>query len=253
MKNYILNLVHRLYDFSESLSNKSLFVDKPWVLIDEQNNYHKYIFKNNGDLIMSMNGYAQIGKWDYVNAAKSILIDRIKDKILLNHAFFNQAIMVLKMDGINNPFFILANENEIPDLNVKNYLLSLTYEKYNVITGKLVDGRILEVYREKSNFILPGMYVTIDGEEVPFGKYQVESSGTFYKIENSMIDKIFYEVEYELSSGTKIMIEQQKIDSISIGDIVYDEYGNLFNGEIMLNLFTRLYIIEGVVRKKFFF
>ena len=83
MKTYLQEIVNRLSQFSEKLDNATLFIDKPWVLIDTESNYHKYIFKRNGQLIMSLNGQVQLGKWEYLTVAKSILIDRIKDKVLL--------------------------------------------------------------------------------------------------------------------------------------------------------------------------
>ncbi len=89
MKIYLQELVNRLSQFSEKLDNTTLFIDKPWVLIDTNSDYHKYIFKRNGELIMSLNGQAKVGRWEYLASAKSILIDRIKDKILLNQSFFD--------------------------------------------------------------------------------------------------------------------------------------------------------------------
>ena len=89
MKIYLQDLVNSLSQFSGKLDNTTLFIDKPWVLVDSNSDYHKYIFKRDGELVMSLNGQVQSGKWEYLQAGKSILIDRIKDKILLNQSFFD--------------------------------------------------------------------------------------------------------------------------------------------------------------------
>ena len=66
---------------------------------------------------MSKDGQVNMGKWDYLPEAKSLLIDRGKDTILCNEGFIDEAVMILKMDGTNNNFFVLANENIVPDLD----------------------------------------------------------------------------------------------------------------------------------------
>ena len=99
MNLYIKNLVNRLSQFSQEIDNIELFVDKKWVLIDDDGNHHSYIFERNGDLVMSLNGQVEMGNWRYYHAASSIKIDRITDQILLNQAFFDNAVMILKYDG----------------------------------------------------------------------------------------------------------------------------------------------------------
>ena len=92
-------------------------MDKPWALIDSDLEIQKLIFKKNNELILSKDGQVKIGKWDYFPEAKSLLIDREEDKILCNEAFIDDAVLVLKMDGTSNNYFVLANENIIPDLD----------------------------------------------------------------------------------------------------------------------------------------
>ena len=60
MKLYLANLLSRLSEFSTTLDKKENFVDIPWVIIDENENHQKIIFKRDGELIMSMNGKVTI-------------------------------------------------------------------------------------------------------------------------------------------------------------------------------------------------
>lgn len=63
-------------------------------------NQVKYIFIRNGDFIMSLNGEVTIGSWECLSKTKSLLINIIKDKILLNRNFIDLVVMVFKKDSI---------------------------------------------------------------------------------------------------------------------------------------------------------
>ncbi len=250
MKTYLQDIVNRLSQFSEKLDNSTLFIDKPWVLIDTESNYHKYIFKRDGQLIMSLNGQVQLGKWEYLTAAKSILIDRIKDKVLLNQSFFDSAVMVLKVDGTTNDLFILANETIIPDLDVKKYLQSVTYRKFNIITGRLENGKTLEIYKGSTEAPLQiGMKATIDGEQPDDGKYKSQSTGRYYEIRNGKVFRITYPIEYQTVDDVNIVIEQVYETSISQGDLAYIDNQPAMTGKYKLGTFKSLTIVNGVITK----
>jgi len=254
MKKYLQDIVNRLAQFSEKLDNTTLFIEKPWVLIDSNSDYHKYIFKRNGELVMSLNGQVQIGKWEYLSAAKSILINRIKDKVLLNQFFFDSAVMVLKIDGSNNQLFVLANEAIIPDLDVKKYLQSLTYKKFNVITGRLENGKTLEIYRENDGTQPQvGMKVTIDGDNPEDGKYKSQSTGRYYELRNGKVFRITQPFTYQTTDGQTLTIEQTYKDSISVGDLVYLDNEPAKTGRYKLGILSHVTVINGVVSKKSMF
>jgi hypothetical protein len=250
MKAYLQDIINRLSQFSEMLDNTTLFIDKPWVLIDAESNYHKYIFKKDGQLVMSLNGQVQLGKWEYLTGAKSLLIDRIKDKVLLNQSFFDSAVMLLRIDGTNNDLFILANETIIPDLDVKKYLQSVTYRKFNVITGRLENGKTLEIYRGSSEAPLQiGMKATIDGEQPDDGKYKSQSTGRYYEIRNGKLFRITHPVKYQTVDGVSIVIEQIYEYSISQGDLAYIDNQPAKTGKYKLGTLKSLTIVNGVITK----
>lgn len=132
MKHYLKNLLPRLQQYSKSLDHIENFVGQPWVLVDDALNRQVYVFQRDNSLIMSLNGQAQEGKWSYVPAVQSLLVDRGVDKILLNHAFVEKGLMVLKKDGYTEAPWVLINEREIPDLNVERYLKDLLIKKLNL-------------------------------------------------------------------------------------------------------------------------
>ena len=79
---FLQNLLPRLRQFSQSLDQAELFVDKPWVLIDEDGQQQTYIFRRGGELLMSLDGRVQMGSWEYIAPAQSLLVDRVADKLL---------------------------------------------------------------------------------------------------------------------------------------------------------------------------
>ncbi|MDZ7848159.1 MAG: hypothetical protein U5L96_16180 [Owenweeksia sp.] len=196
MKVYLKSIAKQLRNYSLSLDKASILIDKPWALIDEEYEMQKLIFKKNKELILSINGKVQEGKWDYFPEAKSLLIDRNKDKILCNEAFVDKGVMILKLDGTENRFFILANENIVPDLDANRYLKELRYQKLKISEAELNDGRTLEVQR-KYEYGEPqlGNSVSVDAEPVEDGKYQLADNNKYFEIKKGRIFKILTETK----------------------------------------------------------
>ena len=250
MKLYLQDIVNRLAQFSEKLDDTTLFIEKPWVLIDSNSDYHKYIFRRNGELIMSLNGQVKVGKWEYLPFAKSILIDRIEDKVLLNQSFFDSAVMILKIDGTDDQLLVLADERIIPDLNVDKYLRTLMYNKFNVITGLLENGKTLEIYRGDGAYRTQiGMKVTIDGEDPQDGKYKSQSTGRYYEIKKGKISRITHSIDYKTTDGLTLTIEQRVRDYISIGDFVYIDNELVKTGKYKIGFLKNIKVVNGVVSK----
>ncbi len=248
MKVYLKGIVKELKNYSSTLDKTSILIDKPWALIDEEFEMQKLIFKKNKELILSKNGQVQIGKWDYFAEAKSLLIDRNSDKILCNEAFIDSGIMILRLDGTDNRFFILANENIVPDLDAIKYLNELRYEKLNIVDKKLFDGRTLEVQKIDTGYtyamVSIGNFVTVDAEQIEDGKYQLADNNQLYEIKKGRIFKILTKKQYTNPSGEAIIIQQQNIYNIRNGDYVY-MYGKQMVNEVINFTRSKNLIVRG--------
>ena len=75
-----------------------------------------------------------MGTWEYLPAAKSLLINRIEETILLNQNFVDASVMVLRLDGQQHENLIMANEVLLPDLDVVGYLKSTYIHRINSST-----------------------------------------------------------------------------------------------------------------------
>lgn len=257
MKLYLKSIAEQLKRYSLSLDKTSILIDKPWALIDDEFEMQKLIFKKNKELILSKNGQVQEGKWDYFPEARSILIDRGTDKILCNEAFIDEGIMILKLDGTKNRFFVLANENVVPDLDAQSYLKKLRYQKLKILATELVDGRILEVQKkEEWDSVLIGKLVSIESEPVKDGKYKLAQSPQYYEIKKSKISNIFIERKYISLDGIEIIIHHKFWKVIEKGDQVFLRDTPLENIDINFSRSKNLIVRDGKVvrleRKKSF-
>jgi hypothetical protein len=158
--------------------------------------------------------------------------------------------MVLKRDGTTHDLFILANETIIPDLDVKKYLQAVTYEKFNIITGRLDNGKVLECYRGESEYQPSiGMKVTIDGEEPENGRYKSLNTGRYYEIEAGKIFRITEPVTYETTENIRLIIEQKPGYPIAVGDFVFINDQPAATGKYKIGILKSVYVVNGVVNK----
>jgi|SRR5690625_1316784 len=252
MKYFLSDIIPRLKKFSATLDQSAFLVDKPWVVSNGSGSLDKLIFRRDGRVHLSSDGSVRDGTWEYLPEAQSLLIDYGDIKKLYRHQYLDQAVLALKQDGFSSDdaYFLLANENVIPDCDAKKYLQSLMYNKYNVITGLLENGKTLEVYRgDNTSRIRIGMDVTIDGDEPKDGIYRSLQTGRAYKIKNGMIFKIIHPVDYQTKDGLTITIEQSYGESIEVGDLVYIDNKPAKSGKYRLGIMNVITVKNGAVAK----
>lgn len=128
MENYIKSIIPNIKQFGMMLSQKEYFINKTWLLINDSSDLVQYTFKKNSELIISINGDVQKGKWELLSSTK-ILLESPTGSIQLENLFFNKDIIVLLKPSLIEELFVLINEEVIKDKNPFEYLKSL--EKSN--------------------------------------------------------------------------------------------------------------------------
>lgn len=248
MKLYLKGIVSELRNYSTTLDKTSILIDKPWALIDDELEIQKLIFKKNKELLLSKNGQVQIGKWDYFPEAKSLLIDRNTDKILCNEAFIDKGVIILKLDGTENKFFMLANENIVPDLDAKKYLKQLRNQKLRIAETPLSNGTILEIHRDENQNknAQVGNLVSVDSEIIDNGKYQLAEKNKFIEIFNGRVFKILTETSYINPDKQEILIHQQDNWNIKKGDYVFMFGKQVCNATINFSNGKNIVVRDGI-------
>lgn len=113
MKIQLKKIVENLQHYSKKLDNYAILTEQPWITKTENNNERfVIIFRKNKDLLISINGKVEKGKWDYIPSMNSLIIERDTGTTLYNQGFFDDSVMILKVDGTDD-YQVFANENKI--------------------------------------------------------------------------------------------------------------------------------------------
>lgn len=229
----------------------SIFIDKPWSMVDSDSDIQKLIFKRNHELVMSKNGQVSIGRWQYLSEAKCLMIDRGIDKILLNEGFLDKSVMILKKDGTDNTFYVLANQNELPDLDVEGYLKKLRHKRLYILTLKLKAGGVLEVLGANNHEASPkkGHKVTIDASDVPDGGYELLDVNQKYYVKDGVIAFIVHVNEYKTKTNQTIVIEQFDQLEIKKKDLVFIDGSPAPDGNYNLRNAPKIIVKNGAIVK----
>ena len=188
MKIFVETILPKILSYSEKLDKLSLLIDEPWVVKSESASSTKFIFRKDNSLLISENGSVTLGKWDLLNKANSILLEYNGLLRLYNHGFLDEAVLILQMDG-GNGYFVLVNQNRVPDLDLERYLQN----KYVNNTGNISSssqakgspksreriqsdkGEIIIECFSGPNMPSQGDTVTMNGRSAPNGKYKIGS------------------------------------------------------------------------------
>ncbi len=126
MHEYLNNLLPRLKTLSKTLNQVEIFADKEWIFLDaNSNNPHQYTFLRDKRLIVSVNGENKIGKWEILPTGKLLIEFSNEPPMLLENAFVNKVVLILKKNSKNDQPFILFDRIGIPDGNIIEYLENL--------------------------------------------------------------------------------------------------------------------------------
>jgi hypothetical protein len=187
MKIELKHYVEKLSRFSNKLDNLNILTEQPWITkLNDDNDRCVYIFrKENKELLISLNGAVEKGKWDYIPSMNSLIIERKTGTTLYKKGFFDDSVMILQIDGTDD-FQLFANENRIESTLDK--LLEKTEFKYlnnskpikenlikrnTIITKKLKDGNNLEIHCTIKYVYGIGDKVTINGQIPQDGNYKI--------------------------------------------------------------------------------
>jgi hypothetical protein len=130
MKTFVADIFPKIQRYSQKLDNLTLLTNQHWVSIDNLTAKKTiYIFRNNNELLISMNGKVEKAKWEYLGN-KSLLIDKATESYLFKHGFFDENILALKVDS-SDEYAIFVNENKYDgDLNSIDKVFDFLKEKY---------------------------------------------------------------------------------------------------------------------------
>lgn len=230
MWQYIKNIIPRIQQFSDQLSNVEVFVDKPWILIDEDENTHEYVFLRDKRLILSVNGKVIQGNWELLPTGK-LLINRVTDQVLLEHAYIDEGILLLKISSGKDLPFMLINEKVIPDRDPVRYLQKVEAKKLNYEYYNTEEGITLNNNNSSTGKFEIGAIITYDNGNKVNGEIQSASDKEKFAIlHDGVIQKKYYLMEYISKYNKVIKVRQKSNTIIQLGDSILnhrDLYTNI--------------------------
>ncbi len=248
---YWRGVINQIKKRSLSFKKMHLFVNKKWVLVSDGKNKETLIFKENGKLILSENGSAKIGSWEYMHESKTLLIDRVSSKILLNEEYLDEAIMIFREDKFEDVFYCYKNEEVcIQPKSIIEYLDEMRIHISNIRFIELESGEFLEVLiREDKSRYKVGDFVSFNAKPVKDGYYKIKGKRLHLKIKDSKIAKKMKERTYTSQDGKQINILQKSSWSIKKGDFVYSTEFEYITDLIQLTNHKSLKVIDGEIEK----
>ncbi|TFV93178.1 hypothetical protein E4S40_13010 [Algoriphagus kandeliae] len=146
LQDLIKDLQSTLKSYSQGLAKQNLLVDIPWTMVDGDLNLQRLIFRKDNSLYIVREGEIQESKWEYLPAMNSLVIEVGGKKILMNEIFADGKALLLKKDGGTLEFLAFANQKELPDLRLREYLNDITeYPKRIKDKGERIKRRINRV------------------------------------------------------------------------------------------------------------
>jgi hypothetical protein len=196
MKTFISDLIPKIARYSDKLDNLTLLTNQHWVALGELSETRiVYIFRPNGDLLVSRNGIVEKARWEYLGQ-ESLLLETKAENYLFKQDFNDGNVLALRVDS-SNEYVLLVNESrynsELNSLEAINHFLRSKYLENNLrfplkqktthISYELIDERekfdiAFGTYKEFSVKYMDGIVRQV---------YQGKRSGKYYYLCNGLI------------------------------------------------------------------
>lgn len=259
MMKFIKDIIPKISRYSKKLDDVTTLTNQHWVYID-RNSTSKvvFIFRSNSDLLISVNGKVEKGKWTYLGN-DYLLVERPNENNLYKHGFFDDTVLALKVDGTLD-FAVFINETKIgKELNtlenVLNYLDN-KYIRYILQTNEEINN--VTVYTEDFNPVcndnLKWGYCDKSGDlKIPYlfdgayrfiGNYAIVIIGNKYGMidkEGNYLIKPNYEFLEPFFEGLAVARKSKKFgfidkdNNVSI-DFIYDDADGFEKGKAKVKL-----------------
>lgn len=253
MKDYITHWIPRLKAYSQKLDRLAKLYNQPWVIVNDNEDFVKIIFQNQGKLIVSRNGVVTDGSWQLLSIEQSILLEMNGQKRLYNHQFFDQGLMVLALDGNRSGYFILANQNIIPSLDIESYLIT-KYKKVLKTAGggamllpnefwevrDLEDDRKLQIVSDGLN-----SDVYIDSKVPKDGLYRTKDNTFAYDLKIGKLKTKFLIQSYVLKNGDTAEIGETALNGGGPGSPIWINGKTAPDGKYRVSWLFKFYVRNG--------
>ena len=130
MKAFAIDLIPKIRKFSRTLEDLTILTTHQWVLLNEvPNSKTVYIFRQQKKLLISENGIVTKGSWEYLGH-NSLLFETNSQTLLLKHAFADEHIIAMKIDGKEDYIFLVNETKFSQQMNSVADIVKFLEKKY---------------------------------------------------------------------------------------------------------------------------
>ncbi len=189
MKVYIEDIFPKIQRFSKKLNQLTALTGHHWVSLDDINTAKLvFIFRTNKEVLFSEDGLVEKGYWEYLGY-DSILLERQGNKYLFKHAFIDEDVLALKLDG-STGYAVFINETRFGrEINSIEDVVSFLQQKYLKNKTPKSDSVVKEAKNEKAETVSePNILQTPHfNESEPNASYDV-FNGKYFIINIRFVD-----------------------------------------------------------------
>jgi len=130
MRTYLADIIPKIQRFSRQLDDIVLLTNQNWVSLDEISQTKRvYIFDKNGDLDIYKDGVeVDNGTWKFIN--QSLKLKLKSGGYLLNHGFFDENVIALKLDSTDTYAFLVNETKYDKELNTIEDIIEFLKKTY---------------------------------------------------------------------------------------------------------------------------
>lgn len=114
MKTYLLDILKRIKRKSEELDAKTVLCNTPWKIFNDDGVEEAIHFRENGTLLVVINGRTTSGTWEIFVEDRSvhIMYDGQKNGIMLKPVFKADGVLAMQLDGTEQYAFLVDKNDK---------------------------------------------------------------------------------------------------------------------------------------------
>jgi hypothetical protein len=247
MFEYLKFLFKKLKTFDRKLNTIAILQNKFWIRINENEIAEKWFFRDNGRLIISINGNVTEGRYEYLNES-NLILEFQGNRILLNQNFIYNDLLLLKKDSDESEFYAFYDSTKFNPNEFVQFIENSRKNDLNIVEIELIDNTTAEVVRElNQQTIVLGNHILINQQLA--SQSFVETKTKIYELKEGKIDKIFFKYQYKINDI--IFTVKQRNISINVMDEIIKYTEPIEDGLYIINYDIGIEIKEYQINAKY--
>lgn len=253
-------ILQRISDLRNSVEVVSKFANTLWVVVADDEETMKLVFKQDGKLMISRRGTVSEGHYEPLLVANSIVITINGESRLYNHVYTDEGLIFLQLDDGDSKPFVMINNNLLEGKSPQEYLqetyvephkakelkdeLALTY-----FTSVWQNTNRVKVYRSQTS----NRYFAYHNDEIlRKGKWVFENNPTSILIikELGEVEEFYTIISYKQKDGSELVIHSKPVDGIVKGCKVFIDDAPAPDGLYRLSWLKSINVKNGLVADK---